>query len=72
MYHKVRLPVDEWLSQSFGKGDLLFWIRTTYAPLTEEPAKIWPLAIPILRRSLTRQNLALAKVGWLGSNAFIS
>lgn len=43
----VRMPLDVILLELFGKqSDLLRYIRTLYAPLTEEPAKLWLLLIP--------------------------
>lgn len=57
MFFGVRRPLDGWLAEKLGKGELLFWIRSAYAPLTEEPAKLWPvLLLPWVRRALTREN----------------
>ena len=53
MFHGVRLPFDRWLESAVGKGDALRWVRTVYAPLTEEPAKLWPLLLPFVRRAIT-------------------
>jgi hypothetical protein len=58
MFHGVRLPIDRWLTAMLGEGNLLSWIRTAYAPLTEEPAKLWPLALPWVRQAITRDNVA--------------
>ena len=58
MFHGVRLPLDGWLQSTLGEGELLRWLRTTYAPLTEEPAKLWPLVLPWVRRGITRQNVS--------------
>ncbi|WP_395739578.1 hypothetical protein [Prosthecobacter sp.] len=58
MFHLVRLPADKWLIKALGEGEFLTWIRTAYAPLTEEPAKLWPLLLPWVRRSITRENVA--------------
>lgn len=69
MYHYVRVPIDHWLLGWFPDGKALFWIRAAYAPLTEEPAKLWPLIIPFVRRSLTRQNLALFAIALGGGFA---
>lgn len=57
-FHLVRMPLDRWLTATLGKGDLLIWIRTAYAPLTEEPAKLWPLVLPFVRNAITRENVA--------------
>jgi len=69
MYHYVRLPLDRWLSAIVGEGDTLFWLRTAYAPLTEEPAKLWPLLIPFVRRSITDRNIVLFAIALGGGFA---
>ena len=58
MYHGIRIPFDDWLKSFCSDKEILFWIRMAYAPLTEEPAKLWPLLIPAVRRSITKQNVA--------------
>ena len=58
MFHGVRLPVEEWLKSVLGEGELLRAIRTCYAPLTEEPAKLWPLLLPWIRRAIQPQSVA--------------
>ncbi|MDB6007144.1 MAG: hypothetical protein JWR15_4131 [Prosthecobacter sp.] len=58
MFHFVRIPIDKWLAAKLGESDFLSWIRTAYAPLTEEPAKLWPLALPWVRKAITRDNIA--------------
>lgn len=58
MYYGVRLPSDRWLLSLLGEGETLFWIRSAYAPLTEEPAKLWPLLLPFVRISISKRNLA--------------
>jgi hypothetical protein len=57
MFHCVRLPADKRLTTMLGEGDWLSWIRTAYAPLSEEPAKLWPLALPWVRNAITRENV---------------
>jgi len=57
MFHGVRLPLDGWLKSTLGEGEMLRWLRTAYAPLTEEPAKLWPLVFPWVRRAITRENV---------------
>jgi hypothetical protein len=54
MFHWVRLPLDQWLQPMLGSGRVLPWIRSAYAPFTEEPAKLWPLALPFVRRAVDR------------------
>ena len=69
MYHCVRLPLDHWLLAKLGEGDAIFWIRSAYAPLTEEPGKLWPLLIPFIRRSVTQRSIALFAVALGGGFA---
>jgi hypothetical protein len=57
MFHGLRLPLDAWLKLHLGKSELLWWLQMAYAPLTEEPAKLWPLLLPPVRRAITAQNL---------------
>ncbi len=57
MFHGVRMPLDGWLVTLLGDGEALGWLRTAYAPLTEEPAKLWPLLLPRVRKSITRENI---------------
>lgn len=62
-FYFVRVPLDAALRTALGTGDLYSWATTFYAPLTEEPAKWLPLAIPLVWRMVTRNNvvpLALA------------
>jgi hypothetical protein len=56
MFHFVRLPLDGWLKSILGESVSLAWLRTAYAPLTEEPAKLWPLLLPFVRKAVTRDN----------------
>lgn len=55
-YYFVRLPLNGALVGLFGEGEALFWIRAWYAPLTEEPTKLWPLLIPAVRRRIDLQS----------------
>lgn len=57
MFHAVRLPLDAWLAKMLGEGQPLAWLRTAYAPLTEEPAKLWPLLLPVIARLVTRASV---------------
>jgi uncharacterized membrane protein YhfC len=57
MFHFVRLPFDHWIAARMAGSPLLFWIRSAYAPLTEEPAKLWPLLLPAVRRHITAENV---------------
>lgn len=63
VFYLVRAPLDVAMRRVLGSSDLYHAITTLYAPLTEEPAKWLPLAIPIVWRALKPQNavpLALA------------
>src|SRR5436190_1056490 len=57
MFHGVRIPLNSWLTSVLGDGELMRWVRTAYAPLTEEPAKLWPLVLPWVRRAITRESV---------------
>ncbi|MGD8717749.1 MAG: hypothetical protein PVH29_02905 [Candidatus Zixiibacteriota bacterium] len=56
-FHLVRLPFDKilqgWLEAAPG---FYHFLTTFYAPLTEEPAKLWPLLIPAFARRVNRGN----------------
>jgi len=55
--HAVRIPLDHWVSGGLGiKGKLYALVYVLYAPLTEEPAKLWPLLLPWIYRRMTPQN----------------
>ena len=60
MFHGVRQPLDDGLKATFGPGAFLAWVRTAYAPLTEEPAKLWPLLLPWARQIITRESVGRA------------
>jgi hypothetical protein len=56
-FYLVRVPLDAWLVHLLGKDSGLYLFLTTfYAPLTEEPAKLLPLMIPLIYRSIRREN----------------
>jgi RsiW-degrading membrane proteinase PrsW (M82 family) len=58
-FYCVRLPFDHWVVAHLGaKSAAYFWLRTFYAPLTEEPAKLIPLLIPAIRRDIRPENFA--------------
>src|SRR5690606_8942853 len=60
----LRMPLDGWLSSRMGEqNEVLHFIRTLYAPVTEEPAKLWPLLIPFFykrMKSIPVHRVALA------------
>src|SRR5688572_23951476 len=50
-FYMVRMPLDGWSSSIMGKqNETYHFIQTLYAPITEEPAKLWPLLIPFFYR----------------------
>ena len=58
-FYCIRLPLDHWLVGLLGKqSDLYQWLRAFYAPLTEEPAKLVPLLIPVILRDINPKNFA--------------
>ena len=58
-FYLIRLPFHELMKQWFaGNKPLLGFLTTFYAPLTEEPAKLIPLLLPLVRRQINRDNLA--------------
>ena len=62
-FYLVRVPLDAAVRSAIGTDEAYGWITTLYAPLTEEPAKWLPLAIPLVWRALKPERvvpLALA------------
>jgi hypothetical protein len=58
-YYFVRTPLDRLIGKLLGAYPHVFlFVKTFYAPLTEEPAKLWPLLIPLIVRRVTRENVA--------------
>lgn len=63
LFYLLRLPLDAALRGALGTGILYGWLTTFYAPLTEEPAKWLPLALPLVRSAVAPRTvvpLALA------------
>jgi hypothetical protein len=57
MFYLVRLPLDRAVVHPLlGDGTVYWWGRLLYAPLTEEPGKLWPLLIPWIARAVTAEN----------------
>jgi hypothetical protein len=56
----VRMPLDHWLVAHLNstKATYYQWLITFYAPLTEEPAKLVPLLIPLIYRDIRAENFA--------------
>jgi DNA-directed RNA polymerase subunit RPC12/RpoP len=58
VFHLVRLPLDSLLAGLLGKSKgMLDLVRVLYAPLTEEPAKLWPILIPWFSKRIRPQNM---------------
>jgi hypothetical protein len=56
-FYLVRVPLDQQLVHPWlGDSAIYWWGRVLYAPLTEEPAKLWPLLIPWIASRVTRDN----------------
>ena len=61
-YYVIRLPLDSLMKAVIDIRSELYGLTTLlYAPLTEEPAKLWLLIFPWFRLMLTRQSAL-----WLG------
>ncbi len=76
-FHYLRVPLDGWVSAAIGDRALYVFVRMAYAPLTEEPAKLWPLLLPFVWRRLARENavgvaLALGTGFGVGEIAFLA
>ena len=56
VYYLIRVPLDRLLSEALGQGGFLTALRLLYAPVTEEPAKWLPLAIPAVASRLAPRN----------------
>src|SRR5215471_12526620 len=56
-FYFVRVPLDHWLVAQLGSTSATYkWLTTCYAPLTEEPAKLVPLLIPVICRDISARN----------------
>lgn len=54
----LRQPLDALVRATLGAAHPLYpWVTLLYAPLTEEPAKLLPLAIPFVAKGVTRANV---------------
>ncbi len=52
----VRVPLNDWIASLVSDPATRTLVSTFYAPLTEEPAKLWPLLLPFVWRRLSRAN----------------
>lgn len=63
-FHLIRMPLEGGLASIMGKQSEAFQLlQTLYAPMTEEPAKLWPLLIPFFygrMKSIPVHRVALA------------
>jgi RsiW-degrading membrane proteinase PrsW (M82 family) len=57
-FHLVRQPIIDGLQPLVGDSAIYRWAQFLYAPLTEEPAKLWPILLPFLARRIDRVTLA--------------
>jgi hypothetical protein len=76
-FHYVRVPLDGWVSAAIADRTTYTLVTLFYAPLTEEPAKLWPLLLPFVWRRLGRENavgvaLALGVGFGAGEIAFLA
>lgn len=56
-FYLVRLPLNGLFVSLLGSGNEVYeWLTTLYAPLTEEPAKLVPLLIPVILRDICPTN----------------
>lgn len=57
-FNFIRLPLDKWLQGLLGRGSEAYkFLATLYAPLTEEPIKLWVLLIPWFISQLNEKNV---------------
>jgi hypothetical protein len=53
----IRIPFDHWFQTVMANHAWYNFLTVLYAPLTEEPAKLWPLLIPFFYRKVTKENV---------------
>jgi hypothetical protein len=56
VYYLIRIPLDRWLHSLLGLNTVYKVITTFYAPLTEEPAKLWILLLPWIASRIDEKN----------------
>lgn len=61
-YYFIRMQLLDGAVKYFtgGNENIYGFIKSFYAPLTEEPAKLLPLLIPSIRKRITRENFVTA------------
>ncbi len=57
-FYLVRQPIMDLLQPLVGNSPIYQWAKFLYAPLTEEPAKLWPALLPFFARRIDRSTLA--------------
>jgi hypothetical protein len=57
-FYAIRVPIDGVLHVLLNGNALYGWAKLFYAPLTEEPAKLWPLLLPWIATRVSRGNAA--------------
>ena len=62
VFHLIRLPIDGYLRTTYGIAGWVTIVALFYASLTEEPAKWLTLAVPAVRREVTRAPVRCALV----------
>jgi hypothetical protein len=60
MFYVVRLPIDGMIRTNFGMAGWVLLLSMFYAPLTEEPAKWLPAAVPAVGRAIMLTPVAVA------------
>lgn len=56
-FYFIRLPLDGWLQGLLGRTSEMYkFLTTLYAPVTEEPIKLWVLLMPWFLNNLERKN----------------
>src|ERR1700709_745328 len=60
MFYLVRLPIDGIIRTNFGMVGGVLLLSMFYAPLTEEPAKWLPAAVPSVGRAIMCTPVAVA------------
>lgn len=56
-FYAIRTPLDGWLQGLLGKGSEAYrFLITFYAPITEEPIKLWILLIPYFLKRIDSKN----------------
>ncbi len=58
-FYLVRLPLDHWLAGQLNRSSVAYQcLASLYAPLTEEPAKLVALLIPVIVRDIRPDNFS--------------